>query len=288
MEKRCVFFLLLFFAFQASAYVVMPRINEKLFIANPETDFSKIEIQNPALKVKMVRFLFDNTLIDHIGTKSYDADAQFLPYYKAFEKHYRLIDINHDQVPELIFSGYVSEEEDSEMFQIFVSERGELKIAFQEKGHLLAYKIQPNTQEVLLFHHQYPCCENASHNINRLRLVKGSIQQVKRYFVARDTKMKGNLFPNEVSFNGKFKYTKTEKTPLYWSNSIITKDAWIGRTASNLVANYPIKTPYTILATEGDWNYVIMHGSPLVEENRVINPSNFTQIWVYGWIKKAD
>lgn len=275
-------------AFQASAYVVMPRINEKLFIANPETDFSKVAIQNPTLKAKMVQFLFDNELIEHFGTKAYNTEAQFSAYYKAFEKHYQLMDLNQDRVPELIFSGHTSEDEDSEMLQVFVSEKGEIRPIYQEKGHLLAYKIHLNTKEILLFHHQYPCCENASHNINRLRLVGNSFQQVRRYFVARDSKMKGNLFPKEVVFDGKFQYTKAEKTPLYWSNSILTKDAWQGRTPSNRITNYAPNTPYSVLAVDGKWRYVIMHGAPLVEENRVINPANFASTWIYGWIEEKN
>ncbi|MDR0803116.1 hypothetical protein [Fluviicola sp.] len=266
------------------AYVEMTRVNAKLFISDPETDFSKIQIQNEALKVKMVQFLFDNDMVDHIGTKAYDPSALFVNYYKQFGPLYQLIDLNNDKVPELIFNGYNTEEREKEQLQIFTTIKGELVSVYNEMGYLMAYKIHPNTREILLYHHQYPCCENASHNLNRLRLVNNKMTLVKRYFLGRDHGMKGKFFPEKSTFSGKFCHTKA-KTMLYWSPEEINQRAWPRRSEKNTIAAYPDSVAYSVLAEKGKWHFVIMHGAPVLEENRVINPSNFTNTWIYGWIK---
>lgn len=265
-------------------YVEMTRVNASLFIPNPETDFTKIQLQNEALKVKMVQFLFDNDMVDHIGTKAYDPEALFVNYYKQFAALYQLIDLNNDKVPELIFNGYINEEREKEQLQIFTTVKGVLVSIYNEMGHLMAYKIHPNTKEILLYHHQYPCCENASHNLNRLRLVNNKITLIKRYFLGRDHGMLGKFFPEKSTFSGKFHQTKT-KTALYWSQEEINQGAWPRRSEKNIIAMYPDSVTYSVLAEKGKWRFVIMHGAPLVEENRVINPANFTDTWIYGWIK---
>ncbi len=266
------------------AYVEMTRVNASLFIPNPETDFAKIQIQNEALKAKMVQFLFDNDMLDHIGTKAYDPEALFVNYYKQFSALYQLIDLNNDKVPELVFNGYMTEEREKEQLQIFTTVKGVLVSVYNEMGHLMAYKIHPNTKEILLYHHQYPCCENASHNLNRLRLVNNKMTLIKRYFLGRDHGMLGKFFPEKSTFSGKFHQTK-KKIALYWSQEEINQAAWPRRSEKNIIAMYPDSVAYSVLAEKGKWRFVIMHGAPVVEENRIINPSNFTETWIYGWIK---
>lgn len=268
----------------AFSYVEMTRIDPKIFIASPETDFSKIQVRNEALKAKMVEFLFNNDMVDHVGTKAYDPAALFVNYYQQFAALYQLIDLNNDQVPELIFNGYGSQDKEKEQLLIFTTIKGELVPVYNEMGHLPAYKIHPNTGEILLYHHQYPCCENASHNLNRLRLVNNKITLVKRYFLGRDHGMLGKFFPEKSKFTGKFART-TGKTILYWSPEVIEKNAWPRRSEKNIIAPYPDSVPYSILAEKGKWQFVIMHGTPVMEENRVINPANFTNTWIYGWIR---
>lgn len=284
MKLKLTWFLVLGFVSGAFGYVEMTRVDPKIFIPNPETDFSKIRIENEALKVKMVQFLFDHDLVDHLATKAYDPSAVFVNYYRQFGSLYQLIDLNNDQVPELVFNGYINEEREKEQLQIFTTIKGEVVSVYNEMGHLLAYKIQPNTKEVLLYHHQYPCCENASHNLNRLRLVDNKMTLIKRYFLGRDHGMLGRFFPDKSRFTGKW-YSTESKTSLRWSPEEIEQAAWPRRSEKNLIANYPDATVYSILAEKGKWRFVIMHGTPLAEENRVINPSNFSSTWIYGWIR---
>jgi hypothetical protein len=156
---------------------------------------------------------------------------------------------------------------------------------YNEVGHLLAYKIQPNTKEILLFHHQYPCCVNASHNLNRLRLINGRFKLLKRYFLGRDHEMTGPFFPKKSKFTGVYK-TLSKKTKLYWSPAMIQKDAWKSRSATNIIAAYDSLTVYTVLAKEKSWQFVLMKGAPVLEKNNVINPTNFKDTWIYGWLKE--
>jgi len=287
MKLKLTFLLLLGFSSVSFSYVEMTRVDAKVFIADPETDFTKVRVQNETLKAKMVAFLFSNDLIDHIGTKAYDPSALFVNYYKQFGPLYQLIDLNNDLVPELIFNGYPTEEKEKEQLQIFTTIKGELVSVYNEIGHLLAYKIHPNTKEVLLYHHQYPCCGNASHNLNRLRLVNNKVMLIKRYFLGRDTGMLGKFFPEKSTFSGKFYVTKS-KTELRWSPEEINQAAWPMRSENNVIANYPDSTTYSVLAEKGKWRFVIMHGIPVREENWVINPSNFSDTWIYGWIRRIE
>ncbi len=284
---RKLILLIAFFPLMGQASVDMIRVDPTLFIHQPLTDFNPITVSNDALKQKMVRYLFDHDQLNHERTKAFSLEAKFDAYYQLFQASYQLIDLNNDQIPELIFNGYVSKDDEKEHFEIYRDEKGIPTKIYDEIGHLLAYKIHPNTKEILLFHHQYPCCVNASHNINRLRLVEGKLQLVKRYFVAREAgDMKGVFFPAKTQFTGKYLETHKVST-LRWSGSIISKDAWENRYPKNTIARYEAGSIYTILAEENGWYYVLMHSPPMLEENKVINPANFSDVAVFGWLKKG-
>lgn len=269
--------------FSLVASVTMTRVDPTLFIANPETDLDKVTVTNDALKRSMVKYLFDADLLDHVGTKAYDTQAVFDTYYKQFSALYRLIDLNNDGLPELIFNGFVSSDDDKEYLEIYGTKKGVVTRLFKEIGHVLAYKIQPNTKEVLLYHHQYPCCENASHNLNRLRLIGNELQLQKRYFIGRDSGMVGPFFPKKAQFtseNKRFSIT----TKLYWSPAIVTTDAWPRRSQTNVIASYAASSIYTVLAQTKSWSFVLVKSPPIIAPNVVINPANFLQTWIYGWV----
>jgi hypothetical protein len=286
--KNFVLGIVLFISAFCDASVSMTRVDPSLFIHQPLVDLNAITTTNEALKLKMVEYLFENDLLDHVGTKAYQVNASFLSYYKQFGSLYRLIDLNNDHLPELIFNGFISPENDKEYLEIYGTDKGNVIRLFREVGHILAYKIQPNTKEVLLFHHQYPCCENASHNLNRLRLVGSKIVSLNRYFLGRDTGMLGSFFPKKSKFTGRFKKL-AKTTTLYWSNQRINRGAWVGRTEVNRIADYDTNVVYTVLATQKKWQFVLMKGAPKLDKgNRVINPANFTSMWIYGWIEQEE
>jgi hypothetical protein len=273
------------FCFSLVASVTMTRVDPTLFIANPETDLDKVTVTNEVLKRSMVNYLFDADLLDHVGTKAYDTQAVFDKYYTQFSALYRLIDLNNDGLPELIFNGFVSSDDDKEYLEIYGTKKGVVTRLFKEIGHVLAYKIQPNTKEVLLYHHQYPCCENASHNLNRLRLIGNELQLQKRYFIGRDSGMVGPFFPKKVQFTSENKrFSKTTK--LYWSPVIVTTDAWPRRSQTNVIASYAASSVYTVLFETKSWLFVLVKSPPIIAPNVVINPANFLQTWIFGWVVK--
>lgn len=283
--NKLLLVLSVFITTYVGAEVEMTRVDPRLFIFQPKTNFDSITLSNEALKSKMIEYLFVNDLIDHQGTKAYNPGAQFVSYYKQYKDLYKLMDLNRDGIPELLFNGYVSETDDREHVEIWGSKNGAVYRIYRDIGHLLAYKIHPNTHEILLYHHQYPCCVNASHNLNRLRLIGEKMQLVKRYFLGRDKDMVGPFFPKKSLFTGKFRALK-KKTPVYWSPAIVEKHAWKQRSASNRIAHYDSLTVYTILASEKKWQFVLMKGAPTEEKNLVINPKNFKDTWIYCWIRE--
>jgi hypothetical protein len=281
-----IVFLLALLPLVSFASVDMTRIPVGLFIPDPQTDLDRITVKNEALKRRLVRYLFDHDLLNHEHTRAFSLDAQFDTYFKVAAASYRLIDMDRDDIPELVFDGYVSKDDEKEHVEIYRTKNGVPEKIYDDIGHIAAYKLQPNTKEILLFHHRYPCCQNASHNLNRLRLVGGKMQLVKRYFAAREAgDMKGKFFPEKTTFNAKFRETKKDLT-LRWSGSVITQNAWTMRTPENIVARYDKGAVYKVLAEENNWYFVLVHASPKQEQNKVINPANFVDTWIYGWIDK--
>ncbi|MDH4473220.1 MAG: hypothetical protein QE487_11480 [Fluviicola sp.] len=284
--KNISCFFALFISISLHASVEMTRVNPELFIHQPQTDLAAITKNDDALKEKWVRSLFDRDILNHEGTKAFSVTADFNAYYADFKERFRLIDLNNDGTPELVFDGFVSKDDEKEHVEIFCSVKGELTRIYDEIGHILAYKIHPNTQEILLYHHQYPCCLNASHNLNRLRLVEGKLQAVKRYFLGREAgDMKGTFFPKKTRFTSKLKETKKE-VQLRWSGSVITKNAWTRRVQSNVIAPYKKGSLYKVLAEEKQWLFVRMQTPPEIGENKVVNPNNLQETAVYGWLEK--
>ena len=286
--RNSILCLCLFIGLGVHAEVHMTRINPALVIHNPETDFDQISVQDEKVKRGMVEKLFNADLLDHFGTKAYAVDADFSTYYTKQKDHFWLIDMNADSVPEIVFSGYTDPTDDREYFEVYLWNDGSGKRLCREVGHLLAYKVNSNTNEVLLYHHQYPCCSNASHNLNRLRLIKGKLQQLRSYFLGKEKDMVGPFLPKSSTFTGKYKTSKNA-FKLNWSPAIVRTNAWIGRSNSNQIAGFDRLTVYVELAREKDWRFILVKNAPVPENgNRVINTSNFTSTYIYGWVREKD
>lgn len=274
-------------AFNAFGIVHMTRVEPALFIHQSKTDFGSVEKKDDVLKKKLVKELFDNDLVDHFGSKAYDTNADFEVYYLDYSSKYWLMDLDVDGNPELIFSGYVNPEDDRERFQVYASVDHQLRSVYSGVGHLLAYKIQPNTREILLYHHQYPCCENASHNLNRIRLVNGKIQTIRYYFLGREDRMVGPFFPKKVRFTSKYSESKTG-FHLFWSPAKVKTNAWQGRSQANEITTFGKGSVYTVLATEKKWKFVLVKAAPELKKNLVINPENFRETSIYGWMPVGE
>ncbi len=282
---KCVLltgFLLL--VMRLSASVVMPDIPWQLFVNGGRTDFDSVLVADDEFVRHEVKMMFDNDQLSHPYTKAYDLKADFEVYWKIFGKYWRRCDLNKDDRFELFFNGVVNMEDSMEVFQIYVLKDIDYETVYDRPGRLIAYKIHPLTGEVILFHHQYPCCNNASHNINTVRLIDGKANLRKKYFVARDSEMKGRFFPKTVLYEDDYSILE-RKTMLRWSGEVIRYGAWM-RSPSNEIVHYAAGTPYRVLAIEEGWKYVLMCGPPEKERSKVINPDNFEDVKVYGWIRE--
>jgi hypothetical protein len=256
---------------------------ESFFINNAKTDFESIFIKNSDELQKSVNQLFDSDLLNHDLTKAYDLEAKFDKYWAKYESSWHLLDLNNDGVFELLFNNSSNEPEHLS-FELFKKENQKYEAIYFQIGKLVGYKIHPNTKEVILFRHQYPCCTNLSHNVDMIRYLNGKITLRKKFFVARPDEMKTKLFPKKVSYTKEYLFlSKDEK--VRWSAEVITKNA-TRMSQENIISKYPKGTPYRVLAVEKGWKYVLICGEPSKDLNKIINPANFIYTHVFGWVKK--
>lgn len=277
-----VFFV--FISVSVAASNLMRKTPVGMFVNGGEKDLSKLFSSPPnALLKSEVKQLFEDDKLNHEQTKAYDSKAVFETYWTNNQSKWNFIDLNKDGKKELIYQSVSSELNEMECVEIWILKIRKYDLLYKESGHLIAYKIHPNTKEILLFHYKYPCCSSASNTINMVRLVKGKIKLRKKYFLANDTGMKGDFFPKKVKFENQYSYL-TKRTTLRWSPAVIMKHAWkLAR--ENKVADYPKGTPYRVLARENGWKYVLMCGQPALQQNGIIQTANFMDVHVFGWIR---
>ncbi len=266
-----------------AAPVVLPRVDVDLFVNKGRTDFDLALNQNPDKKKAEVELLFENNLLKHDYSKAVDSELKFAPYWDHFSKNWFMADLDRDGQEELIFSGKPLVSNEKEQFSLFVKYGRVWKEVFWDDGYLMAYKIHPNTGEIILYHHRYPCCQQFTHLVQRVRWVRNKIRFTKRYFIARDTGIKGQLFPKKSKYPKSYVRLKKAKV-LYWSKGKIKNDASIFA-KTNSIIHYPKNSHYQVLARENGWSYVMMVSPPKLEESPVANPHNLQDARYYGWLK---
>jgi hypothetical protein len=283
MSKILLYVLLLGSAGFVSASPSMIRVDATTFVNGGREDFESIFKNDPAKLKQSVKQLFDQETILHAGTRGYDLEASFEAYYRLQQNQYHLVDLNQDGTDEVIFNGYINPNDDMEYLEIFAIKNGKFEVVHQEVGHILAFKIHPNTGEIVLFQHKYPCCNARSHNIYQLRLIAGVIQVHTKYFLGRDSDMKGTFFPQEVKYGPKYK-TLEKNTLVRWSKEIIEKGA-APDAPTNAIIHYPAGTRYKLLASENGFDYVLLCGPPVIETSLVVNAENLSKMHLFAWIK---
>jgi hypothetical protein len=274
---------LLFLAQLGLAANVMPRVSVKLFVNHGKTDFETVFSKDKEAKKAAVNWLFENNRLDHDFSKAVSPDLEFGPYWEHFAEMWHLVDLDLDGKNELIFSGKPIVSDEKERFALFANYGQVWKEVFWDDGHLMAYKIHPNTGEIILYHHRYPCCTNSTHLIQKIRWLRNRLHSTKRYFLARDKDMKGQFFPKKAFYPSKYRILKSE-TMLYWSKGKINAKAAVF-SPKNEIIHFPANAYYQILAREGAWKYVMMVSPPKTEESMVANPANLQESRFYGWIK---
>lgn len=270
-----------------NAKAVIPTINPSVFINGGKTNLFSLykPSDSPSVKSKIEK-LFNEDQFDHPFSKAYDSEAKFNLYWEKNKQFWHTIDLNKDGKDELLYQSVATNDEEIEFLEIYSQKKGKYQLIYKESGHFIAYKIHPHTQEIILFHHDYPCCTNASHTINMVRLVRGKIKLRKKYFLARDEGMKGDFFPKRVKFSSEYQYLQ-KQTIIRWSPEKITKNAW-KMYQENKLAEYPKNTLCRILSRKGRWWYIEICGEPILHQKNpyefVINSINFNDVPVFGWI----
>ncbi len=260
----------------------MPKVNGELFVNDGRTDYDSVLFLDEEFLKYELKIMFDNNLLDHPFTKLEDSKNTFENYWNKYKYNWRKCDLNKDDRFELFFNGITNWSDSTESFQIYELKDIDYELVYNHIGNLIAYKIQPFTKEIILFHHKYPCCDNASHYINSVRFLKSKIHLRQKYFVAREGDMKGNFFPEAVFYEDLYSLTK-KNTRVYWSDKKIWR-AW-KRSGSNQITKYKEDMPYKVLAVKDGMKYVLISGQPIIEANKVINPANFESVKIFGWIK---
>lgn len=258
-------------------------IPQEVFVNNGRTDFSNILYQDDSLKEK-VRILVNENELSH----DFSSDAaEFEKYWSVFKAKWHFIRFQKKNEPLLIFSGLKNANDEREYVEIFdLSKKLYYRQVFSEVGKLLAFQIQPYTQELVLFTHKYPCCKSASHNIYTIRQVNGDLHVNDRFFVGRDSgDMVGPFFPLSVKHSKKY-YKLKERVALRWSPKIVEHGAFEEWTESNLMIHYEAGALYKILYDDKNWQFVLFLNGIAEEQSMMLNYTNFLNKGVYGWIKK--
>jgi hypothetical protein len=279
-----ILLVLLFSVVQAQATVVMPRIPIHLLIHGSRMDLNSLfDSKEDSMKDK-VKWLFENDHLDHLFSKAYNTEASFEIYWQKNHFFWQAADLNKDGVYELLYLFEPRDANEMEFVEIYALKDQNPKLCLKESGHLVGYKIHPNTGEVILFHHQYPCCFSASHTLFTIRLLQKGIKVKKKYLMASDKSMKGSFFPKSVNFSAKYHFLEKD-TEVRWSSENINKNAWLLKN-DNCFVRYPKGTLYKIMSRRNSMCYVLLYEEPLVAEKSFIRAENFSDIHVYGWIQQ--
>ena len=260
--------------------------NSLTFVNNGKTDFSEIFVKSENLKI-IIKDLFNKDLLDHEFTRAYNIEANFEFYWSKNKNNWNFLDLNNDKINEIIYLSNPSGKPDEySISEIYVKNHHQLKLIYKESGAIFAYKIHPNTKEIILFHQRFPCCSSKSNNVNMIRVINGKIKLRKKYFIANSEILKSNCIPKLVHYDLNFSYL-TKESELRWSSDKPSKKN-INLVNDNIIAFYPCKAPYKVLYSNKKWDYVLFYEAPVKSKKNkfAINPYNFSDIHVYGWIEK--
>lgn len=274
--------LLLFHSLNAQE-AILKDVPAHVFVNHGKTNFDSVFV-NVDLE-PIVKDIFHQGILFHDYTLEVHPSSNFQTYWSVFKVRWFAVDMKNDGDLVYIMLGKTSSLDEKEYVEIYT--RGsdqKYHRSFAEAGKLLAYKIHPNTQEVMLYHHRYPCCYSASHNIYTIRFLNGQIHLKDRFFVGRDTgDMVGPFFPEKVVYPIENKLLDTE-TILYWSPEVVKTKAFQNYSETNRIATYSRGSVYKELYKQGAWSFVVLFSGISSEPSAVINPTNFENRAVYGWM----
>lgn len=266
-------------------YATLKEIPSQVFAENAKTTMDSIWITNFDLKSAVEQIYNSPSLLFHEGAISENPSNLFENYWNDKKDNWKAIRFQKSGKISVLFEGKVFSNDTKEYVEIYHPLNDKYELIWQEYGSLFAYHIQPYTKEIVLFQHKYPCCQSASHNTYRVRLINEKIHAKKRFFVGRDEgDMVGPFFPAQAQHDNKFFYLEKE-TILRWSPKIVDSNAFENRSHTNEIISYQKGSCYKILAQQNDWSFVLMFSGIMEKKSAVINYINFIHTPVYGWMK---
>ena len=257
-----------------------------IFFPNGKSDFNKIFIHHNIKEE--VEKIYNQSILFHEYTKEIQPNSNFNVYWSVYENQWNAVDLDQNGINELIFNGLTSYQDEKEYLEIYQISDGKYSQIYAEIGKLLAYEIHPNTKEIILHHHRYPCCNSASHNLITIRLLNKKIFFKDKFFVGRDHgDMKGPFYPDSIILTNHFEIL-TSPVSIHWSPEEINHNAFTGISENNILAFFESGGIFQILNITNDWYFVLLHSGILSRPTPLLNPSNFKNKSIYGWLKKSD
>lgn len=274
----------------ASSKKVSIDVPPEVFINGSNNDLSNIFLSDIDLE-GMVQKLYDTDLLPHKGAIYYPEAPEFNEYWKAYSSHWNVVKLqpNSNQI-ELIFNGKLSTQDAKEAFELYtisIHDGENTGPIFRADGKLIAYKMSPFTSEIVLYIHDYPCCNSAGNNIIKLRVVNGETKPTKRFFIARDSEdITGPFFPKTSNFSNNIHQLNEDKD-LHWSPENISQNAFKGQSNRNFIGRFQAGSNYYILNQWDDnWQFVLLLNGIQQVQSAVINPINFENRPIFGFISK--
>lgn len=284
-----VFICFVFFSANTYAeYATLTNIPVHVYVESPKLDFESIWIKDFDLKQHVKEIFETKDLIQHEKSLSLDPNNSFSDYWAVYKDHYKALRFQKSGDISILFQGKISVFETKEHVQIFHKKNGSYEKVWSKHGKLIAYHIHPYTQEAVLFQHQYACCQSASHNIHRIRLINEEANIVSRYFLGRDVgDMVGPFYPDSANHSPSF-YKLEKETPLRWSPKVVNEKAFINRAEKNIVIHFNKGAVYKIINESENWLFVLMFSGMKEETSPVVNYNNIKNRAVYGWLRKEE
>ena len=271
-----------------SKYTTLTEIPVHVYVENPKVDFESIWIKDYDLKQHVKEIFETEGLIQHEKSLSMDPNSSFVDYWEQYKDNYRAIKFQKKGEVSILFQGYISATETKEHVQIFHKKGNNYEQIWRKHGKLIAYHIHPHTKEIVLFQHQYACCQSASHNIHRIRLINEKAHVVSRYFLGRDFgDMVGPFYPDSANHSPDF-YKLEKEVPLRWSPKDVKENAFLNRAEKNIIIHFMEGSVYKILNESEDWLFVLMFSGMKDETSQVVNYNNIKNRAVYGWLRKEE
>lgn len=262
-------------------------------LINKKMKWFKFDLKEPATKRKIIEELIDNKMIYLCHSGVLQGEKNMDKFMAQHDTSFHLVDLNRDGIPELVFNGFDCNDTKNEFLYIYAKRDGKYQTIYTKKGNIIGYRSNPHTGEILLIHFNYPCCKNGTNNLNTLRFTNGRIIEFrKEFFAGRKDLMKGPFLPEKIDPNGET-ITASKEIKLRWSPAIIDTLAWTGVFQKNIIIAYPEGAKFRVLANQQNdkgenWLFVISKSSPIQNQRYIVEPTNFVDTKVYGWIKDGD